>query len=718
MQQTAVVVALTMGLAFRSVPYDEAVFSGSVKTTTGAVIPFAFVGLLTTDFQLVASDQTDVGGMFSISASAPTKYVVVQPPASENSEGLGIYAYEPRLYLRGDASAAELRLPPAGCLIVKAYDARGKLLRWEDFVRRGAFGGQFLYPTRLDDCIVPAAVWPVFDADARAVGAPREKGFPALVVPAGEPIAVQVLFWDAPGYGRIQLRADNAEQGFRVAKAGESIVVELNVEFARTALAALHRRSEYFSSDARSRIAETENALQEVLKETDPVKRAAAADEVLARALNLRDELEIGAAQDAVAPFRKGILLAHVTDGSGAPVKGASVRIRQKRRDFRFGVFQGGRYDERTWRKAREAGFELATLLPAWGWSDAKKHGPNWSAYDQFMGITALGRLGFTVKAHGVVWLQDVADVLPENVRTMPLPDLRAAALAQQQALLTAFGDRIAIWEAINEPATTNAVHMPRPDLIALLGDAAKAIKALPGTTSLVNNPHEFDYGRKYLFYKLAGTPSDDHNLTYAEFLTQAQAAGALEAVDVIGLQFYPGSHLNESLGGIEGPAVPPAWLVDTLDRYTRFARPIHITEFSIPGEYRSDWKAGYWREPWNPDTQADYAEIVFKLVFGHPQAQSITWWDISDKGSSVVAGGLLDAFGNPRPVYDRLKQLLADWTTDITTETDVTGVAVMSGFGGHYEAEVRLPDGRTIQRDFHLKERETLSVTFEVGKT
>ena len=131
---------------------------------------------------------------------------------------------------------------------------------------------------------------------------------------------------------------------------------------------------------------------------------------------------------------------------------------------------------------------------------------------------------------------------------------------------------------------------------------------------------------------------------------------------DVVGLQYYPGFHFNESFGGLQGPATTPSWLVDTFARYAALKRPIHITEFSVPSSYQSDWTSGYWREPWTEQTQADYAEMVFTLAYADPNVHSITWWDVMDKKSSVTTGGLCDANGAPKPALARLKKLIADW--------------------------------------------------------
>jgi GH35 family endo-1,4-beta-xylanase len=188
-----------------------------------------------------------------------------------------------------------------------------------------------------------------------------------------------------------------------------------------------------------------------------------------------------------------------------------------------------------------------------------------------------------------------------------------------------------------------------------------------------------------------------------------------VNSVDAVGLQFYPGYHLNSTFGDLEGPAKTPSWLVDTIEDYGRFGKPIHITEFSVPSSYGENWNAGYWREPWTETTQADYAEAILTLAFGNSNVQSVTWWDISDANSSVVTGGIMNAQGQPKQVYTRIQQLLKSWTTDLSGKTGSTGRASLSGFGGTYDVVVTLPTGKTVNRQIHLNERQRLPLTIKV---
>ncbi|MDZ4858396.1 MAG: carboxypeptidase-like regulatory domain-containing protein, partial [Candidatus Hydrogenedentes bacterium] len=292
--------------------------SGTVRDAqSNAAIPYAYVAITDASFAVIAQGSTDASGAISLTSEKPLApgYVIVQPPANENKDGIGIYSNAPRIYAYKGEPTLDIKLPPAACIVIMAYDAQGKLMRWEDFRARGTFGDQFMYLTDLNDCAIEATCWPVFDADARAQGQPREKGLPALIVAPGAGYVPQVLFWQTKDYGTLLLRADNKTLGFALAKPGNALVINLNYELARTAVYDLERRK--FTE----RTLPVQMALQAASDKLKPNERAAAADIALALALRLRDDLELKRARETIS---------------------ANNRARE---GFSFGVFEGSPYN-------------------------------------------------------------------------------------------------------------------------------------------------------------------------------------------------------------------------------------------------------------------------------------------------------------------------------------------------------------------------------------
>lgn len=686
---------------------------GRITAEDGAPVEGAFVAALTGAWSGAGDTASGADGAFHIAPTAA--YLLVQPRMPASGDVL-VSALMPRLYkLPESPGALDLQIPAAGALVLEAYDAEGRLMRWGDFEQLGKYAGQFMYAVNLDDESIPESCWPVFGSLAGAGGGPRETGLPGLYVAPGTPCAVRVLFWPVQGYGKLMLRADNAGAGYQLDKAGAARVLLLNLELARTAVADLVKRRDRYAPDANTAIADLEARL--AAAEQTPVRASAAevADAVLAEALRLRDTCELEAARAAIPRVRQGRLLIDVRDAAGAPVSGCRVEVRQQRRSFLFGVFEGSPYNAKAFELARDAGFEYATVLPAWNWTENPKL--NKGRIDKTLGISALRKLGYRVKAHGVLWMQSYG-ILPDRALAMAPDALAKAALEHQRAVLDVFAGDIDIWEAMNEPANTNVPGLPRAEMMRLMDTAARNIIAA-GAPSLVNSPHEFSYGSKYLLYGTDNRPLDDYPMTFSAFLRDADAAGALGGVSVLGLQMYPGFHLNEGWGNLQGPAFTPAHLRDTVDRYAGFGRSIHITEFSFPSSYGADWFSGYWREPWNETTQADYAEAAYTIAFAHPRVSSITWWDILDDKPAVISGGLVRADGTPKPAFERLKSLLAQWRTDAEAETDTSGRVALSAFGGTYEITVTPPGGKAVTQEATVIERRnnTIEIKLKAGK-
>lgn len=691
--------------------------TGSVKAAGagGAPIPYAFVGLMDGDYTMAGQAVTDLEGQFSIAPGKPvTKGMLfVQPPAQEvPQKDIEVYSAQPRMYRYQGEESVAIELPAAGCIVIKAYDEDGRLLRWEDFRKRGLFADQFLYATGLDDRAVPAVCWPVFDEEAREKGRPRELGLPALAVEPGRAVAVNTLFWQTSSYGRLHLRADNEGVGYSVSRAGDAQVVELNVELLKTAYRDFQKSGLLTGSALETYRA----AVAAAVAQSEPGARAKAIDKTLCELLRDRDEAQFQAARAAIPMARKGTVAITVRDAAGKPVPDCEVRLVPKSQDFLFGVFEGSPYNASAYRIAREAGFNLATVLLGWGWTDELGAPGAAQGIDRTFGISALSEMGYTVKAHGVVWLQRYG-ILPERAAALEPEQLAREAVEHEGKLAGAFGKRIAIWEAMNEPNFTNEAGFTREAMLDLFARSAGRLKEKPETRTLVNGAHESGYGKAFALYGLDNEPVEHWVSTYSEFLAEAERAGGMKDIDIVGLQFYPGFHFNESFGGLQGPAVTPAGFADMVSRYEVFGRDIHITEFSIPSSHGAGATNGYWREPWNEAIQAEYAERVFTLAFARPSVKSISWWDITDAKPSVTNGGLIAAGGREKPVMQRLRSLLAEWKPkEVAGKTDAQGVAVLSGFGGRYEAVAALPGGAEARGEAHVVERERGELTLAAG--
>ena len=132
-----------------------------------------------------------------------------------------------------------------------------------------------------------------------------------------------------------------------------------------------------------------------------------------------------------------------------------------------------------------------------------------------------------------------------------------------------------------------------------------------------------------------------------------------------------------------------------TLDRLAELGYPLHITEY-IPQSGGKEITGG-WREgTWTEEAQAEFAEQLYTLCFGHPAVVSINWWGLSDRRIWLPAGGLLRKDYEPKPVYNRLKDLIhSRWKTSIEARTDENGRVMFRGFHGTYDISITPQDGQ-----------------------
>ncbi|MFA5104310.1 MAG: fibronectin type III domain-containing protein [Candidatus Margulisiibacteriota bacterium] len=667
--------------------YEETIsptVTGSIKAAgSGSAIPNTTVLLLDTNYQNVASATTDASGNFTISAASMEGYLFVSPPVAQNAQGYWIYQYQPRFYYKPSASNSgiDIRLPQASTFIIEGRDQSNNLMDVASFeaLRANVFS-QYTSFVNMNDQIQPAMYWQVANSQWKAI--------PALMVDSsqtGGPFAVNVLFWQTASHGKIMLKADNDGSGFSLPAAGQATVINLNTELLNTVKREMVNRTSYYNT----------------YMPGDPDIAQISSVSNLDDAVDLRDRLEYKAARAAINVIRKGTVEVTAKDLSGKPIINCTLEVAQTSHQFMFGAFEGtSRYVFHTFEadtdrkyaysKAIEAGLsDIAPVLPAW----STTAGYDKDTIDQTWGITSLKNLGYKVKFHGTLWFNLL--MIPGSELSNDPSTIASHNRTYQNTILGYFGNTDSIWESMNEPATANEINLSREAMISVLADSASALKST-GSQVLVNSPHEFDFGYKYAQYNLDNTLRTDYKLTYSDFLSRANISN----VDIIGLQFYPGFHMDDAFGAAEGPAMPPYWLVDTVNKYSSFGKKIHITEFSVPSNHDSNWNTGYWKNKWDAASQAEYVGRIFTLMYGNDSVNSIIWWDMLEHESYLKYGGLLDTSNNPKPAYDSIKSLIkGSWTTTAEATTASNGKTTVTGFGGQYEIlRIRLNRSATVE--------------------
>jgi GH35 family endo-1,4-beta-xylanase len=154
-----------------------------------------------------------------------------------------------------------------------------------------------------------------------------------------------------------------------------------------------------------------------------------------------------------------------------------------------------------------------------------------------------------------------------------------------------------------------------------------------------------------------------------------------------------------------------------TLDFYAELGLPLHITEF-VPQS--SDEKINGWKEgTWSQESQAEFAEQIYRLSFGHPSVQSINWWGLSDRyiWQERLQGGLIDEDYKPKLVYKRLKTLIKDeWMTKGLEQSLSNGSTKFRGFFGEYKISVMKDDNNIQVFYIHVNPKEANKFEFTIN--
>jgi len=378
-----------------------------------------------------------------------------------------------------------------------------------------------------------------------------------------------------------------------------------------------------------------------------------------------REEAALEKAARDTETVRKGAATVQVVDAAGKPVQDAVVRAELARHDFLFGcnIYMFDRFKEReqnaVYKKRFAELFNYATTGFYWKGYEPERGKPNYEYTDKVAAWCA--EHGIRVKGHPLLWGNPAG--VPTWSQGQPPPDVQKARV---QEIVKRYAGKIGFWEVVNEPAHEHGVKIDEPYRWAREAD--------PKATLVVND-----------YYVMAnGYPP------FFKLLQDAEAAGV--PFDGIGIQAHEPRSMRFPLEQVQR----------VLDHYATLGKTLHITEFT-PASGGQPITGSHRQGIWNEMAQAEYAERFYRVVFAHPAAVAITWWDLSDQGAWLKGGGLLRNDLGPKPAYDSLWRLIQrEWKTRVEGRTDGTGAYTFRGFQGHYRVHVEF-GGKKADAECHL---------------
>ncbi len=380
------------------------------------------------------------------------------------------------------------------------------------------------------------------------------------------------------------------------------------------------------------------------------------------------------AALERIEQLRKGDFALRVTDASGAPVVGASIRIEQRRSAFQWGsALQFKRlvvdtpdnliYREKALELFNAASPENDLKWPVWE--------GDWGAgYEHEQSLAALRWLNdhrFHVRGHVLVWpgWKDLPKSIVSRRDTPKQKEMPELTLAHIREVTTATKGLIREWDVLNEP-------FDHHDLMAIFGNDIMtswfktAAESVPGVPLFINDFSNHD-----------AVSDPEHFKNFTRNIMFLQKAGA--PLGGIGLQGHIGAQPNA-----------PENVLATLDLYAEFKLPIRITEFDINTD--------------DEELQADYTRDFMILAFSHPSVIGVQHWGFWEKTHWRPTAAMFRNDWSEKPSAKAYRSLVLDqWRTKVTGETDAAGKFAVRGFHGEYAIYVE-KDGHKAQGSFFLR--------------
>ena len=404
-----------------------------------------------------------------------------------------------------------------------------------------------------------------------------------------------------------------------------------------------------------------------------------------------------------IEQHRKGDAEITFREESGKPIANAAVEVEQISSQFLFGciifdlVEEEGGYRPEQFKHMFKDLFNFAVFPFYWAGYEPRQGMPEWES--MLPVIEWCKANGIVTKGHPLVW--PASSGKPRWLADYPMEETFNYLQYRVKNVVGGFKGDIDIWDVFNEPVNITAWDAPnagswgRQPWDTNLDLVEKAFRwahsANPRATLILNE-----------FYQIA---IPETRQSFYDLVKELQRRGA--PLSGLGIQAHEPRE----------EWYPPKRVWETFDKLAELGLPLHITEFhpqSGNKEITGGWRSGTWTE----QAQADFAEQMYRLAFGHPAVVSFNIWGLSDRNSWLPKGGLIDEEYRPKPIYDRLKKLIREeWHTSLSAKSDAAGMVKFRGFYGSYKVTLRTADGRERQFELNLQKGGEVRTVFTAVK-
>ncbi len=459
--------------------------------------------------------------------------------------------------------------------------------------------------------------------------------------------------WNVESFGFPFILADNGGEFYELPPSGQTRVLNLNYELARSRVVRNRARMTRLNQVGRpSRELHTfvdlsEGYLEDADKAVpDESKRAALSQKALSHALWASEMMELERAR---------LEIAH----------------RGRRGDFFFGCDARAFYemdpdvfldrftnvfDYATVTYVIDGGYNLGNFEPT---EDRERY----DRHDVL--VNRLRNAGVTVEGRPLFWFHTW--VTPDWIKEMNYDRLLGYVERHTREVVGHYGDQMYAWEIVNELHDwANETGLTPEQTVELTRLACEVARdTAPAVKRLVNNCCPF---AEYVqMGRWSGQEARYPQRTPWEFTKDLVDAGV--DFSLIGHQMYfPYRDLQDTIMMVE--------------RYEEFGKRIQFSEVGCPGGVTErSVKLGtvnipdephVWRRHWDEELQADWLEAVFTFAYSNPTIEAANWFDFVDPFFYIDNGGLLRSpRGEPKAAYKRLQKIRKQWADLLAPRLD-----------------------------------------------
>ena len=426
------------------------------------------------------------------------------------------------------------------------------------------------------------------------------------------------LLWPVAGVGRVLLETVRLQE--------RDAPFVLVLELARAQMMRLNHKLEDWglfdcpeAEYLKSNISKARELLVGALKAESPADMSGAADETLAMAVGMAEEM---------ARYHADLLLERRMKIGGFTRYTLGCGVEPASAPEACGRLLAGAFD-------------FAVLPIPWKQIEPKEHDYHFQPLDTWLDWLTKRRI--PVKGSPLVCFQEHA--VPDWLRIWEhdFETVRDLVAEHVRRVVNRYGNRIQVWDVISGIHANRSFGFNFEQLMELTRVAAAVTKQMvPRSIAIVDLVAP--WGEYYAHNQRTIPP-----MLYAEMAVQSGIN-----FDAFGLQFCLGD-------GGDGMYARDMFQISSLiDKFSVYGKPLHITAVQVPSQTATG--GGTWHQEWSETVQSQWLRQFYTIALSKPFVETVSWRNLADgAGLALPGGGLVKTDLTRKPAYDELLALRAE---------------------------------------------------------